>query len=105
MSTGVKLTAADLQAVAGRQREVSSAIGRADQATDGATFHVSRTHGLVCSASIEALVAAQLSRSAAAEAMQAVSDTLAERLDTGASNYTSTDGQQQGKLDGQVPPR
>jgi hypothetical protein len=104
MSTDVKLTAADLHGVAGRQRDVSSGLGRAEQATDGATFHVTRTHGLVCSLSVEALAAAQLSRSAAAAAMQGVSNTLADRLDTGATDYTATDSRQQGMLDEQMPP-
>jgi hypothetical protein len=105
MGTDVKVTAPALQTVASGQRDASAVIGQAEQATDGATFHVARTHGLVCSLSIEALAAAQLSRSDAAAAMQGVSNTLADRLDTGATNYTSTDQQQQGEVDQQVRPR
>ena len=59
----------------------------------------------MCSLSIEALGAAQLSRSAATAAMQGVSNALGDRLDTGANDYTSTDQQQGAQLDRQVHPR
>lgn len=105
MSTPLNVTATDLTSLAGQVRDVATSIGNAERATDGATAKVAQTHGLVCSLTTAALGAAQMSRTAAAQAIQTVSNDLAGKLDIAAADYTGTDQQEQANLDGQMPPR
>lgn len=105
MSGELEVTAADLTQLAVKQRDVVTKIGAAESATDGATLKVAQTHGLVCSLAIAAIGEAQTSRTAAAQAMQNVSNDLAGKLDTAAADYSRTDQQEQGNLDQQMPPR
>ncbi|MGV0654871.1 type VII secretion target [Mycolicibacterium thermoresistibile] len=98
----LKVTAAELNQRAGGHRDVAAAIAAAEAATDGATAAVTRTHGLVCSLTIAALSAAQMSRRNAAQAMETVSHDLAEKLNTAADQYTRTDLQGRQSLDGEM---
>lgn len=103
--TELHVTAGDLTRLAGELRDVATSIEAAERTTDGATVKVAQTHGLVCALSAAALGAAQSSRSAAAKAMQGRSNDLAGKLDTAAADYSRTDRQEQGDLNGQMPPR
>lgn len=105
MSDDLKVTTAELTELGGRQRDAATGVGAAESATDGATMNVARTHGLVCAPTIAALAAAQQSRSAATQAMQNISNGLATKLDSAASEYQSTDQEQGANLDGQMRPR
>lgn len=105
MGSELQVTATDLAHLAGMQRDVATDVTTADRATDGATLKVAQTHGLVCALTAAALGAAQSSRSAAAQAMQNVSNDLAGKLDSAAAGYSRTDDQEQGNLNNQMPPR
>lgn len=102
MTDPLKATAADLNDLATHHRSVASDIDKAHNATDGATFTVGRTHGLICTATISALSGAQDARTAAATALSGFSNGLAEKLDTAASHYTATDTQQGSNLDDEM---
>ncbi|CRZ16400.1 type VII secretion target [Mycolicibacterium neworleansense] len=106
MSDDLKVLAEHLNDRAKTQREAAGTFSAADAVTDGATLAVARTHGLACSVAIAALGAAQNSRTAATQAMNKLSNDLADKLDKGAADYKRTDHQEQGNLDGQMrPPR
>jgi hypothetical protein len=104
MSGELQVTATELTELAGKHRDVVEHLAAADSVTDSATGHVTQTHGLVCGLTAAALGSAQSSRSAAVQAMQKTSTSLAGKLDTASSDYTSTDSQQSSELNGQVHP-
>jgi hypothetical protein len=102
----LKVVPSDLNDRANSQRRVAGIIEGAEQAIDGSTITVARTHGLVCAATIAALGEAQMSRSAATKAMSGLSNQLAENLDNAASDYNNTDQSEEGNINGQMrPPR
>lgn len=105
MSEDLKVLPEDLTERGGTQRDAADVFSAADAVTDGATMAVGRTHGLVCSVATAALGEAQVSRTAATQAMNKVSNHLAEALDQGAADYRRTDHHEEGNLDGQVHPR
>ncbi|MUL66446.1 hypothetical protein BOO86_18375 [Mycobacterium sp. CBMA 234] len=102
MTDSLKVTPSDLNDLGKSHRDVASSINKAHSATDGATFTVGRTHGVVCMATISALYKAQDARTAAAEALSGFSNSLAEKLDSAASQYTGTDAQRGDELDGEM---
>lgn len=97
--------AADVTDLARRQQEVVTGIGQSQQITDGATAHVTTTHGLACAATAAAVGFAQTSRAAAATAVQGVSTALSEKLQTAATHYSSADHQESGNLGNQMHTR
>ncbi|MFN6544258.1 type VII secretion target [Mycolicibacterium nivoides] len=101
----LKVLASDLTNRATKQRAVAASIEAAEKATDGSTLAVGRTHGVVCSVAIAALGEAQMSRTAATQAMNSFSNALADKLDKAAADYTRTDQQEEGNLSGQMHPR
>ncbi|WKG04389.1 type VII secretion target [Mycolicibacterium sp. HK-90] len=105
MGDEVKVTTEHLNARADIQREAAGIFSAADAVTDGATLAVGRTHGLACAVAIAALNAAQSSRTAATQAMNKLSNDLADKLVQGAADYRRTDQQGGSNLDGQMHPR
>jgi len=101
----VSVTPADLQRVSTQQEQVVANIGSANQTTDGTSWNVAFSHGLMCAPTNVAVVGAVASRSAAARTMAAKSTELAQKLDTVAAIYVITDQHQQGRVDGQMHPR
>jgi hypothetical protein len=87
------------------QQSVAAKIEAAKSAPDGSAGDVFKTHGTVCSVTAAALKSAELARRSAAEKMHRISTDLGLKLSTAANDYTSTDQQSAGNLDGQVPPR
>lgn len=105
MVDDLKVTTDALTRIAGLQRDLASSITGVDAFTDGVTQSVITSHGLVCAPTIAAIGEAQMSRSAATQALNSMSNLLAKRLDTAAADYTGTDHQGGGSLDGQMHPR
>lgn len=100
------LTVSDkIRSTASVQGQAASLIEAAKSATDGTAGHVFQTHGLVCSPTATALKSAELSRREAAEKMHLISTDLSVKLNKAATDYTNTDQQQGGNLDGQMHPR
>ncbi|CQD09623.1 MULTISPECIES: ESX-1 secretion-associated protein [Mycolicibacterium] len=100
------LTVSDqIRATATVQGEAASFIERAKSAPDGTAGHVFQTHGLVCSPTAMALKSAELSRREAAGKMHLISTDLSVKLNKAATDYTTTDHQEGGNLDGQMHPR
>lgn len=100
----MRVNTGDLRGLAGQQQGVGSAIVTAGHTTNGVAKNVAISHGLVCAPSIAALMSANVSRGAAVQAMQAVSNRLATKLQTAAGHYDGTDQQQASGLDKQMPP-
>ena len=105
MPDDLNVLAEDLNQRGGTQRAAAGDFSAAEAATDGATMSVFVTHGLACSVATTALYAAQDSRTAATQAMNRVSNELAEALDIGAADYRRTDHSEEGNLSGQMHPR
>jgi uncharacterized protein YukE len=94
-----------IRTTAGIQQDVAAKIEAAKSVPDGSAGDVFKTHGLVCTATSTALKSAELARRSAAEKMHRISTDLGLKLSTAANDYTSTDQQSAGNLDGQMPPR
>ncbi|MBS9532779.1 ESX-1 secretion-associated protein [Mycobacterium sp. M1] len=105
MGRETRVNTTDLRDLADTLRDVAAHINTADHMTNGVAKNVAFSHGVACLQSIGALSAANYSRGAAAQALQAVSNSLASKLDAAAGQYDSTDQQQAGGLDGQMHPR
>ncbi|MEW2482033.1 ESX-1 secretion-associated protein [Mycobacterium sp. NPDC049093] len=100
------LTVSDqIRSTATVQGEAASLIESAKSAPDGTAGHVFQTHGLVCSPTAMALKSAELSRREAAGKMHEISTDLSVKLRSAATDYTTTDHQEGGNLDGQMHPR
>ncbi|OBB93629.1 hypothetical protein A5779_20655 [Mycolicibacterium peregrinum] len=104
-ANALKVLVDDLNARSAQQRKIADGINAAEHITDGASFAVIRTHGVVCALATSALKEAQMSRTAANQAMNGASTKLAGILDSASAQYSGTDQHQAGKLDGQMPPR
>ncbi|WP_236734683.1 ESX-1 secretion-associated protein [Mycolicibacterium peregrinum] len=99
------LTVSDqIRSTATVQGEAASLIESAKSAPDGTAGHVFQTHGLVCSPTAMALKSAELSRREAAGKMHEISTDLSVKLRSAATDYTTTDHQEGGNLDGQMHP-
>ncbi|MBU8817745.1 ESX-1 secretion-associated protein [Mycolicibacterium goodii] len=105
MSGELQVTTTALRQLSERQRQIVDRIAAAGQIVDGTAVAVGITHGPVCAPTITAISAAGLSRDAAVAAMQAVSTSLAEKLDAAAANYERTDTTQASHLDGEMQGR
>lgn len=103
MSGELQVNTADLRGLAGQQQQIASAIVTAGHTTNGVAKNVAISHGVVCAPSIAALMSANVSRGAAVQAMQAVSNRLATKLEAAAGHYDGTDQQQAAGLDKQMP--
>ncbi|ORV96252.1 ESX-1 secretion-associated protein [Mycobacterium kyorinense] len=104
MGGELQVTSGDLRKLSSQHRQVATDVASADMATRGTGVNVGSSHGLVCSLTTAAVLAAEQSRTKAAKAMQAVSHDLAGKLDSAASEYDTTDRQERGNLDGQMHP-
>ncbi|BBZ11515.1 ESX-1 secretion-associated protein [Mycobacterium branderi] len=104
MGGELQVSPGDLRKLSTQHRQVASDIAAADMATRDTGVNVGSSHGLVCSLTTAAVLAAEQSRTKAAKGMQAVSHDLAGKLDSAASQYEGTDRQEGGHLDGQMHP-
>lgn len=102
MSGDLQVTTADLRQLSDQQVQVATSIAAAGSAVNGTTPLVTMTHGPVCAPTIAAIGAAGASRDAAVARMQQVSTSLAENLNTAATNYDRTDQDKAGQLDGEM---
>ncbi|MGV0811356.1 ESX-1 secretion-associated protein [Mycolicibacterium boenickei] len=105
MVDDLKVSTDALTRIAGLQRDLATSITAVDAFTDGVPQSVFTSHGLVCAPTIAAIGEAQMSRSAATEALNSKSNLLAKWLDHAASDYTGTDDSGKSNLDGQMHPR
>lgn len=104
MGGELQVTPEDLRKLSSQHRQVASDVAAADLTTRGTGMNVGSSHGLVCSLTTAAVLAAEQSRTKAAKGMQAVSHDLAGKLDSAASKYDVTDRQEGSNLDGQMHP-
>ena len=95
----LNVTTAHLRELASQQSEAASAITEAAAATQGTAMNMWSSHGIVCSATNMAVMAADGARGSACTAAATVSSTLSEMLDTAASQYDQTDSAQASELD------
>ncbi len=90
----LNVTTAHLRELASRQAEAAGAITESAAATQGAAMNMWSSHGVVCSATNMAVLAADGARRSACAAVAKVSSTLSEMLDTAAAQYDQTDSTQ-----------
>ena len=94
----LNITTAHLRELASRQTEAAGAITEAAAATQGTARNMWSSHGVVCSATNTAVLAADGARSSACAAAAKVSSTLSAMLGTAASQYDQTDSTQASQL-------
>lgn len=91
-----------LSQLAEKQDRAADQIGFAAKATNGIGKKVSVSHGVVCTATNEAVVDAEAARRAAARAMREGSTGLAEKLRNAATTYKGADLDAASNLDSQI---
>jgi len=92
MSGELRVTASHLRALSGKQAVAAGDIAAATSMSARAVAAVRTTHGVIGSASADALAAIDASRRNAGSRMAEVSHRLSERLDLAASRYETVDG-------------
>ena len=101
----LRVTTAHLRALAATQRQVAAEIRAATALTRGVDAAVRSTHGVIASATANAVAAVQSARLTAGDKMAGVSDGLNEKLSGAAARYDQVDAAMAGTLDEQVQPR
>ena len=105
MSGELEVVTAHVRELAVRHGEVGTEVASAQAATQGATWDVAVSHGLICAPASVALAAANAARALACDAMQETSEDLQSALSTAALHYDSTDSQNSGSLNRAMHPR
>lgn len=100
-----KIAAATIRSLASLQDDTARGINSAVLAVQGVGENMTRTHGLVCAVTNEAVTAAEADRSTAGTRTAGVCTELAQKLRYAADRYDETDLAEKGKLDNQMPPR
>jgi hypothetical protein len=100
-----KIAAATIRSLASLQDNVARGINSAVLAVQGVGDNMTRTHGLICAVTNEAVTAAETERSTAGNRTAGVCTELAGKLRHAADRYDETDLAEKGRLDDQMPPR
>ena len=101
----LRVTTVHLRALAATQQQVAAEIRAATAVTEGVDSAVRSTHGVIASATANALAAVQAARQTAGTKMAAVSDGLNAKLNGAAMRYDQADAAMGGTLGQQMQPR
>jgi uncharacterized protein YukE len=99
------VTYGELQRLSARQDRIAESLVAAGSTTQDTVQNLVVSHGVVCAPSTAAITEAVTARTSAAATMGSISTELSGKLRHGAASYDGTDQKQQGRLNGQVPPR
>jgi hypothetical protein len=100
-----KITATTIRGLASLQDDIARGINSAVLTVQGLGDNMTRTHGLICAVTNEAVAAADAERSTAGNRTAGVSTELAQKLRHAAQKYDETDSAEKSNLDNQMPPR
>ena len=100
MSGDLKVTAGHVRELGEKQGAIAAGIAGGKAVAQGASWDVGVSHGLICFATSQAVLAANLARDAACDAMRGNSEQLQERLGVAALHYDNTDAEAKSGLDG-----
>ena len=95
----LRVDTAHLRALAIGQQQAATGIRAATALTDGVDEVVRSTHGVIASATANAMAAVQTARQTAGSKMAEVSDGLNQKLNDAAARYCQVDGAMGGSLD------
>ncbi|CQD17316.1 ESX-1 secretion-associated protein EspC [Mycobacterium lentiflavum] len=104
MTESLNVTPSYLQELASEQDEAAAKINEASQVVDGTAKKLWFDHGPVCFNSVNAMMSAEQERLNACSHMIAVSNDLAAKLRTGATEFESTNEQSAANLGQQMLP-
>lgn len=105
MTGELKVVTAHVRELAVKQGEIAAEIAPAQAATNGVTWNVTVSHGLICTSASVALAEANTARGLACAAMQKTSLGLQNALGAAALRYDTADAQSSGSLDQTMHPR
>jgi hypothetical protein len=102
--TPLQLTAQEIRGLSKLQNDVADGLDSARLKVNYMSGRVAKTHGSICSDTVEAVTSAESERERACQRSRDQSRDLSVKLESAATKYEAIDAQEKARLDEQMQP-